>query len=82
MKLPPALYHVKSKLHTLKHNRRVVYNLYLSFRLRRPVTVGARALRHGRVVAFARPRHFAGRKGVLILKLNRRRWPTKIGFVQ
>jgi hypothetical protein len=82
VKLRPALYDVKAKLHTSKQGGKMSYSLYLSFKLRRPVTVGAHALRKGRVVAVARPRHFTGRKGVLVLKLNRSKWPTKIGFIK
>ena len=76
VKLPPAIYGVKAKLHGKRS-----LSLYLSFRVRRPVTIGAQALRHGRVVSEARPRRFAGHRGLLILKLNRKRWPTKVRFV-
>jgi hypothetical protein len=76
VKLPPAIYGVKAKLHG-RHS----LSLYLSFRIRRPVTIGAQALRHGRVVSEARPRRFAGHRGLLILKLDRKRWPTKVRFV-
>jgi hypothetical protein len=76
IKLPPAIYGVKAKLHGKRS-----LSLYLSFRIRRPVTIGAQALRHGRVVSEARPRRFAGDRGLLILKLDRKRWPTKVRFV-
>ncbi len=76
IKLPPAIYGVKAKLHG-KHS----LSLYLSFRIRRPVTIGAQALRHGRVVSEARPRRFSGHRGLLILELDRKRWPTKVRFV-
>jgi hypothetical protein len=76
VKLPPAIFDVKAKLHK-GHN----LSLYLSFRVRRPVTIGAQALRHGHVVSEARPRHFAGRTGLLILELNRKHWPTKVRLV-
>ncbi len=75
--LLPAIFAVKAKLHKGGHG----LSLYLSFRVRRPVTVGAQALRHGHVVGEARPRRFAGRRGLLILRLNRKRWPTKVRFV-
>jgi hypothetical protein len=79
--LPPALYGVKAKIHTKKRHGRLYLSLYLTFKLRRPVTIGAHALRRGRVVSVARPRLFTGRSGTLILTLDRRRWPTKVVFV-
>jgi hypothetical protein len=76
VKLPPAIFEVRAKLHRGHH-----ISLYLSFRIRRPVTIGAQALRRGHVVSEARPRRFTGHRGLLILKLDRRRWPTKVRFV-
>jgi hypothetical protein len=76
VKLPPAIYDVRAKL----HGRRSL-SLYLSFKLRRPVTLGAQGLRRGHVVSEARPRRFTGRRGLLILRLDRKRWPTKVRFV-
>ena len=73
---PPAVYGVKAKL----HQTGAKFSLYLTFKLRRPVTLGAQGLRSGRVVASARPRHFAGSRGTLVLELNRKHWPTKIRF--
>jgi hypothetical protein len=78
VKLPPAIYGVRAKLHV--HGRHNL-SLYLSFRIRRPVTLGAQALRHGHVVSEARPRRFTGHRGQLILKLDRKHWPTKVRFV-
>ena len=74
--LPPAIFDVKARLHKGHH-----LSLYLSFRVRRPVTIGAQGLRHGHVVSEARPRRFAGRTGLLILELNRKRWPTKVRLI-
>ncbi len=76
VKLPPAIYGVKARLHG-KHR----FSLYLSFRVRRPITVGAQALRRGRIVSEVTPRRFTGHRGLLILKLDRKRWPTKVRFV-
>jgi len=73
VKLLPAIFGVRAKLHGL--------SLYLSFRIRRPVTIGAQALRRGHIVSKARPRRFTGHRGLLILKLDRKRWPTKVRFV-
>jgi hypothetical protein len=77
IKQRPAVYDVKAKLH--RHGKAFV--LYLSFKVRRPVTLGAEALRHGQVVSSARRRHFTGHTGVLMLPLNRKHWPTKVRFV-
>jgi hypothetical protein len=79
--LPAALYDVKAKLHTTKRHGQIYLSLYLTFKLRRHVTIGAQALRKGRVVSTARPRHFTGRTGVLILSLDRKHWPTKVRFI-
>jgi hypothetical protein len=81
VKLPPAIYDVKAKLHTSKRDGKVYLSLYVTFKLRRSVTIGAQALRKGRVVSEARPRHFVGRSGTLILSLNRQHWPTKVSFI-
>jgi len=79
--LPAAVYDVKARLHTTKIHGRTYLSLYLTFKLRRPVTVGAQALRNGRVVSAARPRRFSGRAGLLILKLDPKHWPTKVHFI-
>ena len=76
VKLSPAIYGVKASLHGKRS-----LSLYLNFRIRRPVTIGAQALRRGHVVSEARPRRFTGRRGLLILRLDRKRWPTKVRFV-
>ena len=73
---PPAVFGVKATLHNVGGK----LSLYLSFKLRRPITLGAEALRSGRVVARAKARHFSGRRGVLVLQLSRKHWPTKIRF--
>jgi hypothetical protein len=79
--LPPALYGVKARIHTKKRHGHIYLSLYLTFKLRRPVTIGAHALRHGRVVSVAHPRLFTGASGLLVLMLDRKRWPTKVEFV-
>jgi hypothetical protein len=81
LKLPPAIYDIKVKLHTRKRAGQVSLALYITFRVRRAVTLGAEALRHGHVVSRAHPRHFTSHKGTLILNLTRKHWPTKIKFV-
>lgn len=81
VKLPAAIYDVKAKLHTSRRHGKLYLSLYVTFKLRRPATVGVKALRKGRVVSEARPRHFAGHSGTLILNLNRQHWPTKVSFI-
>ena len=80
--MPPAIYGVKVRVHTIKHHGHVYLSLYLTFKVQRPVMIGAKALRHGRVVSVAPRRHFADGTGTLILQLNRRRWPTKVEFIE
>jgi hypothetical protein len=76
-----ATYEVKARVHTTKRNGHVYLSLYLSFKLRRAVTIGAQALVRGHVVSVARPRHFTGRTGLLILNLDRKHWPSKVRFI-
>jgi hypothetical protein len=79
--LPPAVYDVKVKLHKVKRHGRIYLSLYLTFKVQRPVKLGAQALRRGRVVSTARPQLFAGHTGQLILSVERKRWPTNIRFI-
>jgi hypothetical protein len=81
IKLAPSIYDVKAALHTSTVGGRPHFSLYITFRLRRSVTVGAHALRNGRVVSVARPKRFSGRTGILVLGLTRQNWPTKVTFV-
>jgi len=81
VRLSPAIYDVKAKLHTTKRNGKLYLDLYITFKLHRAVTLGARALEHGHVVSAAKPKRFAGHTGLLILSLNRKHWPTKVNFV-
>src|SRR5262249_51485092 len=78
--LPPAVYDVKVKLHTGKRRGRTYLSLYLTFKVRRSITLGAQALRHGRVVSVARAKTFSGHKGQLTLNVERKRWPTSVQF--
>jgi hypothetical protein len=74
----PAVYGVKASV----HERGPHLTLYLTFKVRRETTLGAEALRHGKVVSKARPQRFRkGRTGVLVLQLDRKRWPTKVRFI-
>ena len=75
--LPPAVFGVKFKIRGGRAHPR----LYLTFRLRRPTTLGAQALRRGHVVASSAMRRFGGPKGQLVLALDPKRWPTGVRFV-
>lgn len=55
--------------------------LEISFRIRRPVTIGVEALRHRRVVSRSGMHRFRGKRGTLQLALERKQWPTRIRFV-
>jgi hypothetical protein len=79
--LPPAIYDVKVKLHTIKRHGRKYFSLYLTFKVQRPITLGAQALRRGRVVSVARAKPFTGPTGLLILNVERKRWPTSVQFI-
>lgn len=81
IKLKPAIYDVKSELRTSTASGHVELNLYLTFKLRRSVTVGAHALQGRRVVSVAKPKRFKGRTGTLVLSLSRQHWPTKVTFI-
>ena len=74
VKLKPAVYDVGAKLdqHTLI--------LTITFRLRRPVTIGIVAYKGKAVVASSGMHHFKGRTGTLTLTLSRTHWPTKLSF--
>ena len=74
--LPASLYDIRSKIRG--HGRTV--ELYLTFKLRRPITLGAEALRGRRVVASARLRTFTGASGEIVLRLNAKDYPTALRF--
>jgi hypothetical protein len=71
----PSIYDVKSKLVGKKELK-----LYLTFKLRRPVTLGAQALRDGRVVSSAPLHHFTGKTGQLVLAIDAKAYPTQVRF--
>ena len=77
-KVKPAIYHVKAKLQT--HGRSGLF-LVITFRVRRPVSVGAEALRHKKVVSRSGIKRFRGKSGRLVLRLSRQKWPTRVRFV-
>ena len=77
-KLPPPIYDVHDKL---QRTGTGIYVLYLTFKLRRPVTIGLEGLRGGKVVASTGLKRFRGHRGELALKLDRNHWPTKLRLV-
>ena len=74
----PSVYNVKSKLVKEANGS---YTLYLSFKVRRPVTIGAEAFDRSKLVSSTGLKRFAGRSGVLALTLSRSEWPTRLKFV-
>jgi hypothetical protein len=78
VKLKPAIYAVKAKV---RAGRRGGLYMYVTFKVRRPVTIGVQALRRKKVVSSSGLKHFKGKQGTLVMKLDRKRWPTRIRFV-
>jgi len=73
VKLKPAVFAVKVRARKL--------DLYVSMKVRRPVVLGVSALRKGKVVATTGFRQLRPPSSVLRLKLDPRRWPDAISFV-
>jgi Big-like domain-containing protein len=71
----PTVYAVSSKIH---HGKGL--SIYLTFRLRRPVTLGAQALFRGRVISTAPLHHFTGKSGRLVLPVDVKHFPTALRF--
>jgi hypothetical protein len=78
IKLKPSVYAVHSTLHR-GPNGKVTLNI--TFKVRRPVTIGIEALRGKKVVASSGLKHFKGHSGELTLTLNAKLWPTHLRFV-
>jgi hypothetical protein len=78
VKLPSPIYSIHSKV---RPAARGAYTLYLTFKVRRPVTLGLEALRGHAVVASTGLKHFAGRTGELKLTLHRKHWPTRLRLI-
>jgi hypothetical protein len=78
--LKAAIYAVRTP--PLRKVNSTTFILEITFRVRRPVFLGARALRHGKVVSSAPMKRFTPPRGELKLTLRRTAWPTKIEFVQ
>ncbi|HEY6888875.1 MAG TPA: hypothetical protein VI300_13880 [Solirubrobacter sp.] len=76
----PSIYSPKvSKPKRIKGDRFV---MVITFRVRRPVTVGVQALRKNTVVSRSGLKRFKGKRGTLKLEITRKRWPTRIRFYQ
>jgi len=88
-RLPPAISNVHSKVVRKVVRRKVhglltgfeSFRLNLTFKVRRPVTLGLRALRKNHVVATASLRKLRPPSGKLVLEITRKTWPTKLEFV-
>jgi hypothetical protein len=74
----PAIYGVKAKSH---RSRKGAFTLVITFKVRAPVTIGAQALRRGKVVSSTGLKRFRPTHGELVLRLDPKHWPTKIKFV-
>jgi hypothetical protein len=74
----PAIYATKAKL---QRSRTGAFTLVISFKVRAPITIGAQALRRGRVVSSTGLKRFKPKSGQLVLRLDPKHWPTKIKFV-
>jgi hypothetical protein len=77
VRLKPAVYGVTAKVET----KRGIITLKVKFKVRRAVTIGVQALRSSRVVSSSGLKRFTAPQGRLALRLDRRRWPTRIRFV-
>jgi hypothetical protein len=77
VRLKAAVYGVKAKLHHKGGRLR----LEITFKVRRPVTIGVEALRKTKVVSRSGLKKFTRKTGKLTLKLDRKHWPTRIRFV-
>ena len=77
-KLKPAIYDIHDRLARSSNG---TYILYLTFKVRRPVTIGLEGLRGHTVVAKTGLKHFSRHTGQLALTLDRNHWPTKLSLV-
>jgi hypothetical protein len=84
---PPKTVRLKAPIYAVsisKHPKRIGqrrFVLYVTFRVRRPVTIGVQALRRRTVVSTSGLKRFTGKRGRLALKLDTRHWPTRLRFV-
>ena len=85
----PKTRHVKQKapIYSIrtrkgKPTKEGTLTLYVSFKVRRPVSIGIQALRGKKVVASSGIKRFKGKRGTLKLVLHRERWPTRVRFYQ
>lgn len=79
VKLKPPVFDIKPpKVAKAAHG---TYTLSISFRVRRKVTIGLEAIRHGKVVSSSGLKTFTGSRGTLVVTLTRKAWPTGLKFV-
>src|SRR5262249_53315933 len=74
-KLKPAIYAIHSQV---VRSAGGTYTLYLTFKVRRPVTIGLQGLRDGKVVASTGLEHFKGHTAQLALTRARTHGPPKL----
>jgi hypothetical protein len=79
VKLKPAIYAIAPPRLSHAHGR---LTLSITFKVRRPVRIGVEALRGNTVVASSGVKRFAGHSGQLSLLLDRKRWPTRLKFIE
>jgi hypothetical protein len=75
VKLKPPIYDIHSRVVPSSGG---TFTLYLTFKVRRPVTLGLQALHGNTVVASTGLMHFRGHSGQLALTLDRDHWPTRL----
>jgi hypothetical protein len=78
IRLAPPIYRVQAKVAPAGGS---AFTLYITFRVRRPVTIGLQALIGNRVVASSGMSFFRGGTGQLVITLYRQSWPTRLRFV-
>ena len=75
VKLKPAIYHVRA--HVKAHGRGT-FALVVTFRVRRPVSVGLKAFKGKKLVGKTRLIRFKGKKGQLSVAIDRKHWPNRV----
>lgn len=79
VKVPPPIYAIQRP--KLVRGPRGTYALVIRFKVRAKVTIGIEGLRRGKVVTSSGLKTFRGKTGKLVLKVNRKRWPTSLKFI-
>jgi len=77
--LEPAVYDIARP--TVMRASLGSYTLSITFKVRRKVTIGLEATRHGKVVSRSGLRTFSGHRGTLTVRLSPSAWPTGLKFI-